>query len=645
MWSEHRRSPLPRVRSRAVSRSHASLVLAALVAMLWLMLPAVPAEAHAALLKTDPPAGSVLATPPRQIRLEFSEPVQLRFGGVRVFDRKLGRVDRGEARLAAPAVVVVDVGPLARGPYIVAWRVISADTHPVRGTFSFSVGEGTVASGARGQDDQALSSFRSAGRPVLVAAAGARALGYLSALVLFGSLVFLTVAWRPALGGGWADRSMVEAVRAVLVRIWPLAALATILMLVTEAATESAGSLQDGLEPRTLGPVLHSPFGTVWLIRAALLAALLFAVRRLRPAGTPVPARSVGAMAAEGAVAAAVAMEAAVAMAAVGIMAVEPVLDDAPATPRREPWRWTPLAGALLAGGVVVTPAFWGHAVTTSPRVASLAADVAHLLAVAAWMGGLVCLLLVVPAALRHADPREKASCLAATVPRFSAIALVAVAMLVASGTYLAVLQVTAWPALFRSTYGQVVLAKIGGLALALALGAFNLFRTRARLRHAADRPEESELWARRLRRSVGGEVIITTVVVFLAAGLVSLAPPRTTGSGGAVAEVFTSEATVGPDRVSLGVFPMRVGQLAQIHFSATTLDGQPDDAVKEVKVALTLVDNDLGPFQFEGVRLAPGHFAVSKVQFAAPGKWRLELTVRRGDFEEYVTSYIAPVG
>src|SRR6266480_3281471 len=95
MRSEHGETSLRRFRSRSVSRSHASLVLAALVAMLWLILPAVPAEAHAALLKTDPPAGSVLETPPRQIRLEFSEPVQLRFGGVRVFDGKLGRVDRG----------------------------------------------------------------------------------------------------------------------------------------------------------------------------------------------------------------------------------------------------------------------------------------------------------------------------------------------------------------------------------------------------------------------------------------------------------------------------------------------------------------------------------------------------------------------
>jgi copper transport protein len=614
VWSEHR--------TRSTS-CLGILVLAALTAMIWLMLPAAPAEAHAALLKTDPAAGSVLDTAPKEVRLEFSEPVQLRFGGVRVFDARLGRVDRGQARMAAPAVAVVSLGQLARGPYTVAWRVISADSHPVRGTFTFSVGGATTiaGAGAGGPGDQALSSFGSAGRPVLVAAGAARALGYLSALALFGCLVFLIVAWRPALRGGWADRSMVATVRAALVRVWPVAALATVLMLVTEAATESAGPLQDGFLPRTVGPVLHSLFGTVWLIRSALLAGLLFVVRKLGSARTPAQPRSVGAMAAE------------------------QVLDDAPASHGRDPWRRVDLFGAVLAGGVVVTPAFWGHAATTSPRVASVGADVAHLLAVSVWVGGLVCLLLVVPRALRHADPREKASCLATTVPRFSAVALVAVAVLVASGTYLALLQVTAWSALFTSSYGQVVLAKIAGLALALVLGAFNLLRTRARLRQAADRPEGSELWARRLRRSVGGEVMVTTVVVFLAAALVSLAPPRSTGSGGAVAEVFATETTIGPDRVSLGAFPMRVGQPAQIHFSATTPDGLPDDDVKEVKVALTLVDNDLGPFGYEGVRLAPGHFAVSKVQFAAPGKWRLELTVRRGDFEEYVKAYIAPVG
>src|SRR5260370_16138200 len=224
---------------------------------------------------------------------------------------------------------------------------------------------------------------------------------------------------------------MAATLRSALVRVWEVAALSTVLILVTEAATESGGSLQGGLSPRTVGPVLHSPFGTAWLIRIVLLAALFFVVRKLGPAGTPVPGRSVGAMAAD------------------------QILYEAPTTLGLEPWRRVGLAGVLLAGGVVVTPAFWGHAATTSPRLASLVADVPHLLAVSAWMGGLACLLLVVPAALRHAEMDAKASGLAATVPRFSAIALVAVAILVASGTYLATLQVTAWPALFRSTYGQ----------------------------------------------------------------------------------------------------------------------------------------------------------------------------------------------
>src|SRR5260370_1084931 len=60
MWSE-RRSPPPRRFRPNVSRARASLALAALVAVVWLILPAVPAEAHAALPKTDPPVGAAVA--------------------------------------------------------------------------------------------------------------------------------------------------------------------------------------------------------------------------------------------------------------------------------------------------------------------------------------------------------------------------------------------------------------------------------------------------------------------------------------------------------------------------------------------------------------------------------------------------------
>ena len=61
--------------------------------------------------------------------------------------------------------------------------------------------------------------------------------------MLFGCFVFLIVAWRPALRGGWTDRSMVASVRAVLVRVWPVAALATILMLAPGLLVEEGEKL------------------------------------------------------------------------------------------------------------------------------------------------------------------------------------------------------------------------------------------------------------------------------------------------------------------------------------------------------------------------------------------------------------------
>jgi copper transport protein len=82
----------------------------------------------------------VVKTEPRTVSLTWSEPVDLGSHAVRLLDGA-GR----ELRTAAPrhrgatAVLVLPRG-LARGTYVVAWRVVSADSHPVSGAFSFSIG-------------------------------------------------------------------------------------------------------------------------------------------------------------------------------------------------------------------------------------------------------------------------------------------------------------------------------------------------------------------------------------------------------------------------------------------------------------------------------------------------------------------------
>ena len=105
------------------------------------MLLAVPASAHAVLLQTTPGEGAVLTTPPKVVSLRYDEQVTYNPGAVRVYNQRGSRVDTGSITKQSADVVQVGVRPqLPDGAYVVTWRVISADTHPVEGAFTFQVG-------------------------------------------------------------------------------------------------------------------------------------------------------------------------------------------------------------------------------------------------------------------------------------------------------------------------------------------------------------------------------------------------------------------------------------------------------------------------------------------------------------------------
>ncbi len=108
-----------------------------------------PANAHAVLLRTDPSPQATLQEGPPEVRLEFSERVEVAFGAVRVFDVDGQRVRAGSIRLAdRDRTVVLPVPPLADGTYTVTWRVASADGHPLDGGFVFYVGAPSAISAA-----------------------------------------------------------------------------------------------------------------------------------------------------------------------------------------------------------------------------------------------------------------------------------------------------------------------------------------------------------------------------------------------------------------------------------------------------------------------------------------------------------------
>ncbi|NGN93949.1 copper resistance protein CopC/CopD [Nocardioides sp. KC13] len=100
-----------------------------------------PAQAHATLIGTDPEEGAVLEVAPETITFTFDEAVTLPPAGVTVFDAK-GEEVTSEATASGTEmkVALAKASSLGDGTYVVAWRAVSADGHPISGSLTFAVG-------------------------------------------------------------------------------------------------------------------------------------------------------------------------------------------------------------------------------------------------------------------------------------------------------------------------------------------------------------------------------------------------------------------------------------------------------------------------------------------------------------------------
>jgi len=102
-----------------------------------LLLPP-PAHAHALLDHADPRVGSTVASPPA-LTLQFTEPVEPAFCRVEVVGPAGNPIEIGPVQHPAALVLRVALPSLAPGDYTVRWAVVSVDTHPTEGRFTFSV--------------------------------------------------------------------------------------------------------------------------------------------------------------------------------------------------------------------------------------------------------------------------------------------------------------------------------------------------------------------------------------------------------------------------------------------------------------------------------------------------------------------------
>ncbi|MEV7994221.1 copper resistance protein CopC [Streptomyces sp. NPDC086077] len=621
-----------------------SLVLLLLAAAGLLLGCAGTASAHAALTGSDPQQGAVVDKAPAQVSLTFSEAVSLSDDSLQVLDPKGERADTGEASNVSGTTYTVKLhSGLPDGTYTVAYQVVSADSHPIAGAYTFSIGapsSTSVSVADRTAGGGAVGWLYGIGRYV----------SYAGFIVLAGGAAFVLACWPRGAG--------VRAVQRLVVSGWVTLTAATLGLLLLRGAYTRSGSLGDVFDLDLLGQVLQTKTGAALVSRLLLLAAAALFI-------------------------------------AVLFGAYEKRDDEE----KRDLTFGLALGGGVVAAGIAASWAMAEHASSGLQPGIAMPVDVVHLLAVAAWLGGLGALLVSLYRAPAQ-TPLE-----AVAVRRFSQVAFGSVVALVVTGLYQSWRQVGSWSALTGTRYGQLLLVKValvvllvgvawisrrwtGQLADTVVAGTAARRRERESAKAAArpgsggsgDTKRAAQLARQRaavdtarqkrernadpnrhgLRRSVLAEAGVAVVLLAVTTALTSTEPGRTVEEAEAAAASSSSAAasatgvvtldipfeTGGSDGkgvVRIDIDPARVGA-NDMHVYVQRPNGRAFD-IPEVKVAFTLKSKNVGPLPVVPDHITTGHWSASGVQIPMAGEWEIAVTVRTSDIDQVTVSKNAQIG
>ncbi|KUL61321.1 copper resistance CopC/CopD family protein [Streptomyces sp. NRRL S-1521] len=667
------------------SRGNAALwrlVLVLIAATGSFLAGAAPVSAHAALTGSDPKQGAVVDKAPAQVKLTFSEKVAMSDGSVRVLDPAGKRVDTEKTTDLGANTYGVKLRPgLPDGTFTVAYQVVSADSHPVAGAFTFSIG-------APSDTKATLPDQEAGGGLVGVLYDIARYFSYAGFILVVGGAAFVLGCWPRGAG--------VRPVQRLVTYGWVTLTASTLALLLLRAPYTGSGKLADVFDMGALGDVLNTKTGAALVSRLLLLAAAALFIAVL-----------------------------------FGAYVKREGPEDA--AEKKDLTFGLAIGGTVVAIGIAATWAMAEHASTGIQAGVAMPVDVLHLLAVAAWLGGLAALVV----ALYRTSSVE-----ASAVRRFSRVAFTSVVVLAATGLYQSWRQVGSWSALTGTRYGQLLLVKVGlvvvlvgvaaisrrwtGRVVAEAAGdgaagsassrsavtvaagasgaagsggsgsrgsgasgaagsggsggsgapggsagsagsegmdgsgerAAQLARQRAAMATAREkRVRDADPHRTGLRRSVLTEAGVAVALLAVTTVLTTTEPGRTEEeaakatsaaaaqrSGPLVIKVpFDTGAKDGKGTVRLDLDPGRTGG-NDLHVYVKRPNGSAFD-VPEVKVSFTLKAKDVGPLPVAPDRIATGHWTASGVQIPMAGDWEIKVTVRTSDIDQVTVDKNAQIG
>ncbi|WP_417276653.1 copper resistance CopC/CopD family protein [Castellaniella sp.] len=589
----------------------ARLVLACL--LIW----SSGAWGHAALISSTPAAGAVLAQAPATLTLQFSEPV-----GVTVLRliNPAGRTQDIHTSGAHDATVQIDVaGQQAPGTYLLSWRVVSADGHPIGGTLDYRVGLASAAGTIGGISSagaaaglhahlQQLADPGASERAALIWAS--RFISYVCLFLLLGACAFR--ALNPYSRHAPAMQPVSQG------RLWRMALGVGFLLLPLQWGLQGLDLLgapwQQIGQPAVWVQTWYSSYATTLILLALAFGTSAWGLSR------PMPAQNTRA----------------------SMHGTNPHESSLKGAIWRQ--RLAGILALLLAGSALAVS---GHAGTAPPRWLSRPTVVLHVISAVVWIGLLLPLArCLVPTTLAQRTASDVAI---PELRRFSRGITWVVALLVLSGLCLAWLQLRQLSDLWQTLYGQVLSAKLTLVALLFCVAAWNRWRLTQATQAGALRPRAQ------LRRAIQVELVLAVLILGLVALWRLTPPPRSMATVPMAADVHTlahqaahrHAATQVPDSAP----PLPHRPAIVLHNADITAKIQPGPTMWQ----LTLQHADGTPFVAQAVEVqisnpeagiqplhrtaqatdAPGHWQFALPPLPDTGHWQVGLEILVNDFQQ----------
>lgn len=568
----------------AVARG-AALLLALLVGGLA---TASTAGAHATLLESVPANGATLDRAPERVELTFNEAVEAKFGAFRVVDARGDRVDDDTIGRPTKQRLAVGLRPgLPDGSYAATYRVVSADGHPIVGGISFAIG---APSAGGAVDVSRVLTDAAAPAGIGTALSVARAARYAGIAAVVGLVAFLLVAWRPVRRAGETAETLTRPIDRWARAAALLGAVGVAATFVLQGANVAGTGVIAALKPAAWGDVARTHTG-LWLL-VALGLLLVLAVLLPRAAGALRAGRVT-----------------AVTATVVGLT-------------------------LLLAA----TPALGGHAAASHPAGPMVVLQTVHVVAIGAWLGGLLLLGLLLRTVRSETDVADSRTRLrVALLHGFGPLAIGSVLALIVAGVVLSIVQLSAVSDLIDSAYGRAILLKALLTAAAVAVALVQRRRMTPRVA-AALAGTSSDTVDRTIRRLIAVEVGLLAAVLAATGALAGYGQPGRTSSAAASAAPVPAgpvvrEVTVDGQRLlRIELDPGVVGA-NDITVRAVGIDGRPDRQGRDLRVRLTGPDRQQldPPLR----RASRGRWVARGVPLAPAGTWSARIQLRTSAFDE----------